>query len=79
MPPANRARTEVIRILNRSRQMVPLQVRPPDGDFFLHEQQVFLQPGKSVLLPKDHVRMEQITNLKARGVIQTIYDSESER
>lgn len=72
-----RQRTEVVRIYNRGKQAVPLQVRPPQGDFYLTEQQVHLIPGKSVLLPKDHLRMEQVTNLAARGVLKVTYDSEA--
>lgn len=71
-----KSRTEIVRIHNRSRQRVSIQVKPPDGDFFMHEQQVHLTKGKSVLLPKNHLRMEQITNLKARGVLKVVYDSE---
>jgi len=72
-----RQRTEVVRIYNKGRQTLPIQVRPPQGDFYLHEQQVHLHPGKSVLLPKDHLRMEQVTNLSARGVLKVTYDSET--
>ena len=71
-----RVRSELIRIHNKSKQVLPLQVKPPQGDFYLHEQQVHLRPGKTVMLPKDHLRMEQITNLAARGALRVIYDSE---
>lgn len=70
-------RSESIRLYNRGKQMLPIQVCPPKGDFYLHEQQVRLAPGKSVLLPKDHLRMEQVTNLAARGLLKVTYDSES--
>ena len=73
----SRQRAEVVRVYNRGRQTIPLQVRPPGGDFFLTEQQVHLAPGKSVLLPKDHLRMDQVTNLAARGVLKVTYDSET--
>lgn len=70
-------RTEVIRVYNRSRQTLPLQVKPPGGDFYLHEQQIHLQPGKSVMVPKDHLRMDQVMNLAARGILKVTYDSET--
>lgn len=71
-----RTQTEVVRIYNRGKQTIPIQVRPPNGDFYLHEQQVYLQPGKSVMLPKDHLLMDQVTNLSGRGMLQITYDSE---
>lgn len=70
-----RKRTEVIRIYNKGKQVIPLQVKPPKGDFYLHEQQIHLRPGKSVLLPKEHVRMDQVTNLTAKGMLKTTFDS----
>lgn len=70
-----RKRTEVIRIYNKGKQTIPLQVKPPKGDFYLHEQQIHLRPGKSVLLPKEHVRMDQVTNLTAKGMLKTTFDS----
>lgn len=72
-----RQRTEVIRIHNRGHQAIPIQVKPPKGDFYLHEQQVHLHSGKSILLPKDHVRMDQVINLAARGMLRVTYDSEA--
>lgn len=69
-------KTHTIRIHNTSKQMIPLQVKPPAGDFYLHEQQVRLYPNKDVVLPKDHVLEEQITNLKAKAMIKVSYDSE---
>lgn len=70
-------KTHTIRIYNSSKQMIPLQVKPPAGDFYLHEQQVRLYPNKEVTLPKDHVLEEQITNLKAKSFIKVTYDSEA--
>lgn len=71
------AKGETIRVYNRSQQTVPLQVKPPGGDFFLHEQVVHLRPGKSVRLPKSFVNEPQIQNLQKRRILQIIYDSES--
>jgi len=65
-----------IQVYNRSRQMIPLQVKPPGGDFFLHEQTVYLHPGKTVRLPKSFVNDKQISNLQARRQIQILNDTE---
>ena len=74
---SGKRKTHTQRLLNSSRQLVKIQVKPPQGDFYLHEQQVSLRPGQSTLLPKDHLRPEQIHNLQARGVLKVIYDSET--
>ena len=67
----------VVRIYNRSKQVIPLQVKPPGGDFFLHEQAVQLRPGKTVKLPKSYVNEAQIDNLQRRQQVQVIFDSEA--
>jgi hypothetical protein len=56
--------------------MVALQVRPPGSDFYRNEQQVRINPGDDALLPKSHLRAEQVENLQKKRVIQVIYDSE---
>lgn len=73
----SKKRTHTVRLLNTSQQLIKLQVKPPDGDFYLHEQQVSLRSGQDVLLPKDHLRPEQIKNLQARGALKMVYDSEA--
>ena len=70
------AQLGVVRIYNRSKQTIPLQVKPPGGDFFLHEQAVQLGPGKTVKLPKSYINESQVENLQRRREIQVIYDSE---
>lgn len=65
-----------IRIYNSSKQTIPLQARAPGADFYTGEQQVRIAPGKDVLLPKSHLRMDQIENLQKRGMIKVFYDSE---
>lgn len=70
-------KTAVIRVYNCSKQLIPLQVRAPGSDFFTNEQQVRLEPGKDVVLPKSHLRGDQIENLQKRRLIQVIYDSEA--
>lgn len=70
-------KSHVIRVYNCSNQLIPLQIRVPNSDFYTNEQQVRLMPNSdSVLLPKSLLRMEQINNLKARRLIKVIYDSE---
>lgn len=61
-----------MRITNRVKQIIPIQVRKPDGDFFAEEQQFRIQSGKSVDLPKRYLNMAQIENLKARGDISAV-------
>lgn len=70
-------KSHVVRIYNNSGQMIPLQARAPGGDFYTSEQQVRLMPGKDVLLPKTHLRKDQIENLQKRGMIKVLYDSEA--
>ena len=69
--------SEVVQIYNRSKQTIPLQAKPPGGDFFLHEQAIQLRPGKTVKLPKSYINDAQIENLQRRREIQVIFDSES--
>ena len=69
-------KSHVIRIYNGSTQMIALQVRPPNSDFYRSEQQVRINPGQSALLPKSHLRDEQIQNLQKKGFIKIVYDSE---
>ena len=71
------AKTHVIRIYNNSKQLIQLQVRAPGSDFFTNEQQVRIQPGKDVLLPKSHLRQDQVENLQKRGFIKIVYDSQA--
>lgn len=68
--------SDVVRLYNRSKQTIPLQVKPPKGDFFLHEQAVQLRPGKSVKLPKSYINTAQVENLQRRRIIQVLFDSE---
>lgn len=76
MAKAKKARSATIRLYNCSKQMIPLQVRAPGADFFSNEQQVRLEPGKDVTLPKSYLREDQVENLRKRRMIQVNYDSE---
>ena len=66
-----------VRVYNSSNQMIPLQVRVPNTDFYTNEQQIRILPGSSVLLPKDHMMEDQLKNLKSRGMIKVLYDSDN--
>ena len=67
-----------ITVYNRGRQTVHLQVKPPGGDFFLHEQVIYLKPGKSVQIPKNCANSSQIRNLQAKRQIQITHDTEAQ-
>lgn len=73
-----KVKSAVVRVYNCSEQMIPLQLRVPGGDFYTSEQQVRLEPGTDVVLPKSHLRLEQVNNLQKRRMLKIIYDSETE-
>ena len=62
----------LVRIINCSPQMISIQVKPPQGDFYREEQQVRIMPHKDVILPKDHLIESQITNLAGRRMIKIV-------
>ena len=72
-----KSKTRVVRLYNNSKQMIPLQVRAPGSEFYTGESQVRLDPGKDVILPYSHLRQEQIDNLKRRGMLRILYDSQT--
>lgn len=72
-----KSKTPTIRIYNSSKQLIALQVRAPGSDFFTNEQQVRLPAGEDVLLPKTHLLQAQIDNLRKRGFIKVVYDSQA--
>jgi len=65
------AATGNVMITNTCRQMIPLQVKPPKGDFYYEEHQIRLNPGQSVTLPTRYLNLSQIENCKSRGNIRT--------
>lgn len=69
-------KSHVVRIYNASKQLIQLQVRAPGGDFFTNESQVRIKPGQDALLPKSHLRADQIENLTKKGFIKVLHDSE---
>lgn len=70
-------KSHVIRVYNNSKQLIQLQMRAPGGDFFTNESQVRINPGQEVLLPKSHLRHDQVTNLTKKGFIKILHDSEA--
>ena len=74
--PARIKAVRMVRIINNSKQMIPLQMRPPGTSFYRNEQQIRLNPGKHAMLPYDHLRADQIENLQKKGIIRIIFDSE---
>lgn len=71
-------KSHVVRVYNRSSQMIALQLRAPNSDFYTNEQQVRINPGQDVSLPKSHIREDQIKNLQAKRMIKILYDSEAQ-
>lgn len=70
------AKSAIIRIMNTGKQLLQLQVRPPNGDFYQDEQQIRMLPGHIVELPKSHLLEDQIQNLQRRGELKVVFDSE---
>ena len=63
---------ETVRIYNISDQMIPLQVKPPNGNFFTSEQQIRLAPNDHIELPKEYLLSDQIKNLKNKGFLKIL-------
>ena len=53
-------------ITNVSRQLIPVQVRRPGGDFYKDEQQIRIKPGETVRLPAAMLLQHQLDNCKLR-------------
>ncbi len=69
-------KSHTIEVYNCSNQMIPLQLRTPNSDFYANEQQVRINPGARIKLPKSHVREEQISNLQSRRMLKVLLDTE---
>ena len=72
MAKVSAAKTQNVVITNRTKQMIPIQVRQPEGDFFYHEHQIRLDPAKTVSLPKRYLNWAQIENCQGRGELAII-------
>ncbi len=64
--------SDTIIVYNSSKQAVPLSLRPPGAEFFTSEQQVTLNPGKQITLIKEHVNLDQVSNLQRRGILKVL-------
>lgn len=61
---------KTVTITNISKQMIPLDTCPPDGDFYQDTRQINLRSGKSIEIPMSHCRKAQIENLQSRGMLK---------
>lgn len=60
-------------IANRSKQLIVIEACPPNGDFYLHRQNIYLRPNKSMTIGESYINENQIRNLQARGQISVTY------
>ena len=62
-----------ITIQNKTKQQVSIQVKPPNGDFFIEERQIRLSPvgkkGSIYVIAKNFLNLSQIQNYKAKGIV----------
>ena len=61
---------ETVEITNCSKQSINIQTREPGQDFYLGEASVMLRRNQSVTRPVSRVMMEQLNNLRKRGMIR---------
>lgn len=64
---------EYTTIMNVCKQMIPIQLKSPDGvDFFIGEQTTVLMPGKLSKFPSMRLYWDQIQNHQKAGRIRVI-------
>ena len=61
---------EIIEITNCSKQSINIQTREPGQDFYLGEASVLLRRNQTLTRPLNRVMMEQLDNLRKRGMIK---------
>ncbi|MBW2149331.1 MAG: hypothetical protein JRI22_20205 [Deltaproteobacteria bacterium] len=67
---------ERVVIINKDKQMVPIQLKAPAGmSFWVGEQTVPLYPKRMATFPKNRLYSEQIRNFKKAGRIQVLNTS----
>ena len=67
---------EVI-ILNISKQLVNIHLRPPKGvDFYIGAQDIALKPGQTFSFKKVRLWMSQVERLQKQQKVQVISDTE---
>jgi hypothetical protein len=60
-------------VYNTGKQMIVLRQKPPEGgDFFIHEQSLYVYGKKTVKIPAKLVDWNQLTNLQKRGQIKIL-------
>lgn len=64
--------TKLVRIINVSNQMIPIQVSAVNGDFYKDQQQIQLAPSKSIQLDEKYLVSEQVNNLRERGLLKVV-------
>lgn len=64
--------SKLIRIINISRQTIPIQVSAVNGDFYKDQQQIQLAAGKDIQLDEKYLVSEQVNNLKERGLLKVV-------
>jgi len=64
--------TKLVRIINVSNQLIPIQVSAVNGDFYKDQQQIQLAPGKNVQLDEKYLVSEQVNNLRERGLLKVV-------
>jgi len=63
----------MVTIYNPGTQMVPIRLKPPaGGDFFLHEQSIYVRGKKTAQLSARRVDWNQLDNLQKKGVIKLV-------
>lgn len=67
-----------IRIINQSRQMIPIQLTAEGEDFFRGQQQIQLMSGKDILIDEKYLINGQVENLRQRGLLKLIKQNENE-
>ena len=63
---------KLVRIINVSNQMIPIQVSAVNGDFYKDQQQIHLAPSKSIQLDEKYLVSEQVNNLRERGLLKVV-------
>jgi len=67
-----------VRIINVSRQMIPIQLTAEGEDFFRGQQQIQLHAGQDVLVDEKYLIKGQTENLAQRGLLKLIRQTKSE-
>jgi hypothetical protein len=65
-----------ITIYNNTNNIVQIQIREPGKDFYVSEQTIRIPPKKSYRARADYFNSHQLQNLKERGEIKVLMDTE---